>query len=537
MSASPTSPRQKMINMMYLVLTALLALNVSAEVLKAFKIVNESIAQSNITLADNNNLLLMKFDQRLHNDPVKVAPIQAKAMQAKQISDATNDYLEQLKQKIIVEAGGIDARTGMIKKADDINIATRYFVEQDGKNGKELKTKLEASRKLLLSMIQDGKEKNDIEQILSLDMKGSDPTKPWEYNQFNHMPAVAALTMLSKYQNDIKVVESKILENLYKTIDANDYKVDAMKACIIAPSNRLLQGDKYEASIMVAAYSTTQSPSIYLGSFTSSVVKNADGSYAKIENANSIPLTNARKIDVANGIGQLTVEAGAIGSQKYTGVVEVKKPNGNGFDYYPFEGTYEVAPKVSSISPTFMNVFYVGVDNPVDIAVSATGSELIPSINMGALSKVSNGKYNAKFTTTGIATIAVKAKIGDKIFDMGNQKFKVKNLPTPTITLNGAYFAGPINYIKLQKTTGLVALMPSDFEYDVKPIILSYTITVQKKDGTVVQENCTGPGYTSKIAGMISKLKPEDQVHFENVTVLLPGNLRKNIGNASYKAK
>jgi hypothetical protein len=123
--------------------------------------------------------------------------------------------------------------------------------------------------------VSDANERKEIEKILNLDTKSTEPNKPWEYNQFNHMPAVAAITVLSKYQNDLKNVEAKILENLYKSIDEADYKVDAMKACVISPSKRLLQGDKYEASIMVAAYSSTQSPSIYLGSFNNTIKKEA----------------------------------------------------------------------------------------------------------------------------------------------------------------------------------------------------------------------------------------------------------------------
>jgi hypothetical protein len=534
-SSSSTTPRQKMINMMYLVLTALLALNVSAEVLKAFKIVNESIAQSNNTLAKTNSLLISKFDQRLQNDPKKVAPIHAKALQAKQISQSTYDYLETLKQKIVQEAGGYDLATGMIKNADDINIATRYFVEQDGKNGKELRNKLEESRKLLGSIVSDANERKEIEKILNLDTKSTEPNKPWEYNQFNHMPAVAAITVLSKYQNDLKNVEAKILENLYKSIDEADYKVDAMKACVISPSNRLLQGDKYEASIMVAAYSSTQSPSIYLGSFNNTIKKNSDGTYPKIENASSIPLVNPRKIDVNEGIGKINMDASTVGNQRYTGVVEVKKPDGEGFDYYPFEGSYEVAPKLSSVSPTLMNVFYIGVDNPVDIAVGATGSEIIPSISMGSLNKTSNGKYNARFTSTGTATIQVKAKVGDKVFDMGTQNFKVKKVPTPFVTLNGVP-VGTVSISKMKTLTGLVAQMPPDFEYQVKPTIISYRITLVKKDA-VIEDVITGPVISNKILSGLKNIKKDEVLIVESINVLMPGNERRPINSISYIAK
>ena len=535
MAAQNSTPRQKMINMMYLVLTALLALNVSAEVLKAFKIVNDSIAQSNNTLTQNNNLLQHQFDQRLQNDPKKVAPIHAKALQAKLISQQAYDYIETLKNEIVKEAGGYDLETGMVKNADDLNIATRFFVEDNGRKGKELKKKLDDSKQAFLAIIKDENDRKEISKLLNNAEKLTDPSKPWEYNMFNHMPVVASITMLNKYQNDIKNAEAKILENLYKSIDAQDYKVDAMKACVISPSTRLLQGDKYEADILIAAYSSTQNPTIYLGGFNSLIHKNADGSFNKLENLTSVPLNNARKIDAANGVAKLQMDASSIGNQRYTGVVEVKNPNGNGFDYYPFEGQYEVTPKVSSISPTFMNVFYMGVDNPVDIAVGATGSEIIPSIDLGSLTKVSNGKYIARFTSIGNSNISVKAKMGDKIFDMGSQKFIVKKVPTPSVTMNGIP-VGTVSVAKVKSMTGLVAAMPQDFVYPVKASVISYRVTIQKKDG-IIEDVMAGPMLTNKLKNAFNNIKKEEVIIIESINVMMPGNDKRPLNSVSYYVK
>ncbi len=535
MSAKNTTPRQKMINMMYLVLTALLALNVSAEVLKAFKIVNESIAQSNATLTKNNNLLQQQFEKRLQNDPKKVAPIHAKALQAKQISQQTYDFIETLKNQIVQEAGGYDLETGMVKNADDINIPTRFFVEDGGKNGKALKKKLDESTQSFLTVIDNEKDRKELAQLLHVNEQSGDPSKPWEFNTFNHMPVVASITMLNKYQNDIKNAEAKILENLYKSIDAQDYKVDAMKACVIAPSNRLLQGDIYQADVLVAAYSSTQNPAVYLGSFSSAVHKNTDGTYSKIENLTSIPLQNARKMEVNNGVAKIEMNASSVGGQRYTGVVEVKNPKGKGFDYYPFEGQYEVTPKISSISPTLMNVFYMGLDNPIDIAVGATGSEIIPNIDNGSLTKVANGKYIARFSNVGPTTIAVKAKMGDKIFDMGNQKFIVKKVPAPIVNMNGIP-VGSVSVQKVKTMTGLAVMMPADFQYQVKASAISYRVTIQK-NGAVIEDLITGTLLSSKIKNAFQNIKAGDVIIIESINVLMPGNERRPINSISYYVK
>lgn len=535
MSTQNSTPRQKMINMMYLVLTALLALNVSAEVIRAFTIVNDSIAKSNTTLYQNNELLQKQFVLRMNSDPKKVAPIQAKALQAKQVSSTTYQYLEKIKNEIVTEAGGYDLRDGSLRNADDINIPTRYFVENNGKRGKALKKQLDESRTELLQLIDDKTMRQDLENQWKAVEEGSDKSKSWEYNTFNHMPTVAAITMLSKYQNDVRNAEAKILEQLYKSIDASDYKVDAMKACVMASSNRLLQGDVYNAEIMVAAYSSTQSPKVYLGSFTSAVKRNSDGTFAKIEHATAVPLNNARIIESINGIAHISMNASSMGQQRYSGVVEVKNPSGTGFDYYPFEGAYEVSPKMASISPTMMNVLYVGVENPLDIAAGATGCILQPKITLGSIQKMPDGKYNATFTTPGNAEVIVNATLNGKTFEMGRQKFRILRLPTPIPSINGVP-PGAITKERLATLTGVTAIMPPDFVYQIKPKVLSYKVTILKKEG-VIEVNGTEPMFPEKVTKLLKTMKKDEAVFIESIKVMMPDKEVRTLPNITYLVK
>src|ERR1019366_7470424 len=177
-------PRQKMINLLYLVLVAILALNVSGEVLDAFKTVNDGIGNSNTSLKTKNSDIYSEFTSQFANDSARADKAYKKALQARQLSDKLFGLLEQYKKQMIAEAGGIDPATGKIKKDDDLNVSTGLFVENGGKKGKELKQDIETTRKELLDLL-DGADRKDAEQSFALKMDSVEPGKTWEYAKFN----------------------------------------------------------------------------------------------------------------------------------------------------------------------------------------------------------------------------------------------------------------------------------------------------------------------------------------------------------------
>ena len=153
--ALPKDPRQKMINFMYLVLTAMLALNVSAEILNAFNIVNDSINTSNRSITNKNDLSYSQFDEQMKTDPSRVAPIKAKAMEVKKLSADMFTYIEGLKETIITESGGKDEH-GEIKSKDNLDAPTR--VMENKKRGMEMEAKLKELRDKFLSYVSPAKK-------------------------------------------------------------------------------------------------------------------------------------------------------------------------------------------------------------------------------------------------------------------------------------------------------------------------------------------------------------------------------------------
>lgn len=529
MQNSQLSPRQKMINMLYLVLTAILALNVSSDVLDAFKNVNDGISTTNGSLQSKNAGIYSEFDEQYKNDPAKAKAAFEKSKQARAASAKLYALLEQYKTQMIADAGGIDAETGKIKRDDDMDVPTRLFIENDGKQGQELKKQIELTRRELLKLVPD-EERAAVEKSLSLKIDAPVAGTTWEVSKFNHVPVVAAVTLLTKYQNDLLAAESHVIETLYKSIDEHLTKVDRMEARILSPSSLILQGEAYKADVMVAAYSSTQNPDVFLGTFNSLVKRNDKGGYAMIESATDAPpLVNAQKIDVQDGFGKLSMAGNATGVRKYTGVVRV--PKDGKFQFYPFEGEYQVAPKVAVVAPKMMNVMYIGLPNEVDVSVPGVAQSEVTALltTNGSLIKNANGSYMAKVTTPGETKVIVKAKVNGKEMVMGEQSFRVKNVPSPVTTLDGVYEGGKIPVAKIRSTRGVVPLL-KNFDYNAKFTIESYQVSYRSKkdDNVMIPVTVNGPGYDTRVKDIVARVQPGDDFFIDEIIARGPaGDKRK----------
>src|SRR5215831_18512329 len=213
--ALPKEPRQKMINLMYLVLTALLALNVSAEILNAFVTVNNSLGTANATIDIKNQQLLSSLND-LKNDP-KTAERAGKweplAVQAQALSEQMIKYIEDSVKMAILKASKYDPKTKHYNQ-DELEGPTHVMADP-GTKGKELHDKLAKFREDLLNL-GGGIMRPIFEKSLPLDLStppsaNSDRKKSWSDTYFNMVPAVAAITILSKFENDVKNSEAMII--------------------------------------------------------------------------------------------------------------------------------------------------------------------------------------------------------------------------------------------------------------------------------------------------------------------------------------
>ncbi len=537
MAGGKLTPRQKMINMMYLVLTALLALNVSQEVLNAFHLVNEGLQTSNGSLGEKNANIYRMFDKQMDQNPEKAKEFNDKAQQAKKISADLIALMEGYKKDIVKQAKGIDPETDDIVERDNIDIATRMFVEEGAgvKRGRELQAKILKARQDLLALVD---EKDRANFKITLDAKtpkkkGEEGAK-WEYLTFSHVPTTAAVTILSKFQNDVVSSEGAVIEYLIKKIGETDFKFDALAAKIIAPSSYIMQGQAYKADIFLAAFNSSQQPEVFLGSLAG-FKKNTDGSYDKVDSQNPLPAgySESSMLKAEGGMGKLEQGGSGVGEKRYGGIIRVKNPVG-GYTFYPFESSYQVAAKAVVVSPTKMNVLYIGVDNPMKISVPGVGAgDVTASLQgSGSLSKNSDGTYTANVTGVGKCNIAVSAKIEGKVQPMGTEEFRIKRIPDPIPSLGGKLFGGNTQPGTIKAQSGLVALL-KDFDFDARFNVVSFQMVYSTK-GEIFKAETQGPLFNSNMKAFLDRAKPKDIIFIDEIKVVGPDKQPRKLGQIAF---
>src|SRR5699024_5029627 len=259
----PKEPRQKMINLLYIVLIAMLALNVSAEILNAFKTVNESIHHSNTSIDEKNAIIYKQFEKQMEQDPKKVVPLKEKAEEVKEQSLTMAGYIDSLKQMIIRESGGVNDE-GEIKRIDDLDAPSRVMLNWE--NGPKLKARLEELKTKFLSYFPASDREREAQifplQIIEPDKSDKKNKKSWSEINFSEVPTIAAITILSKFQNDVKNSEAQVIDYLYQKINAQQFTMDTYTPLVSANSGYVMNGQQYEAKIMLGAYSSTVNPTI-----------------------------------------------------------------------------------------------------------------------------------------------------------------------------------------------------------------------------------------------------------------------------------
>lgn len=535
-----------MINLMYLVLTALLALNVSKEILNAFKIVGSGIKSSNETIKDRNLDYYQKLEKLANED--KSAHILSLYELAKKTESTTNfalNYINSIQQEV-KEKSGVNEFDKDFKKPDDVNTTTRLLADAKQGKGETLRLQLDSVRKAYLTIIREGnmtvagtEEYKDYETMYAsilplkfqpekIEGKGKE-MKSWSQFNFGNMPVIASDVILEKMKNDIINTETQVLEYLLSQAKGDIIDFDMLEARVIAPKSYLSAGSEYEADIFISAASSKTKMEV----FTGVVDKDFFQGKSKIfTEKKDLPFKGEfTSLDVENGKANFKETAKGAGNKNYEGIIRVSKPNG-GFDLYPFFADYDVAPPAGfSVSPTKMNVLYTGVENPIDIAVSGAKSEndIRVTINNGTITKLSNGKYIAKVNSSGKATVQVSAIINDKLQNFAPMEFRVLNIPEPKISLCG------ISQSKMKKNQiigcqGLVANNP-EFVFAATYLIVSFDLIAINSAGPKRATN-NGAIFSNDANNIISNLKKNDMLIFDNIKVKDPSNLIRKISNS-----
>ncbi len=474
MAAGNLSPRQKMIGMMYLVLTAMLALNVSKEILDAFVTVNNGLETTGQSFDKDIKGLYAKFDEKKSIDPLRVMNNWKKAQEARNITNDITLYVDQMKKQLLRESEGYKHHEEDTVHLANVEGKERYDVttnilcgqSEEGTDGTAnvLRKKLATYKTAMLALLPPDEAK-----AMHLSIDTPDPTDggefhTWEMKTFYHTPLAADITILSKVQDDIKGAEADVVDALLRQTDADVIPFDTVAARVISSSNYVMMGEKYEADIFLAAFNKTLKPQILLGKFDPATGKMV-GAYDSV--------------NVQNGMGQYFVDANKEGIFDYEGVINMKTPKGK-IMQYPFKSEYIVARPALTVSADKMNVLYAGLENPISVSVPGVSVEKTHvSCDNGTLVSLGNGKYMVTKPIPGkLCHITVTADMenGEKR-NMGSMEFRVKYLPKPEATISGVD-GSRTTANTLASSLGMIISYGKDFEFEAKPRIVSFTYTV-----------------------------------------------------------
>ncbi len=256
-----------MINLMYVVLMALLALNVSNEVLNGFSVVDGSLLRSTAFSAKSNQTIYDNFSTQMKANPQKVKEWYDKAQMVKEMSDSIYNFAQNLKLAIVKEADGKNADLNNIKSKDNLEAASHVMLAPGTGQGKKLYDAINHYRSRILTMIPDTSQQAIIAGNLSTDVSRQAKAlgKNWQEYMFEDMPVAAAITLLSKLQNDVRKAEGEALHDLVANIDLKDIRVNKLSAFVIPESRTVVSGDRFSAQIVMAAVDTTLQPQILIG--------------------------------------------------------------------------------------------------------------------------------------------------------------------------------------------------------------------------------------------------------------------------------
>ncbi|MGG9971226.1 gliding motility protein GldM [Ferruginibacter sp. SUN002] len=497
--ALPKEPRQKMINLMYLVLTALLAMNVSSEILNAFKVVDKSLTNSNTNLDKSSATLYGSLKEKL-DDPksAEMAKIwQPKAEQAHKLADDMNKYLEDLKKELKKEAGlqMVDGKESF--KEDDLDAATRLFGdgEHGKKKGPELLKRLIDFKAAILAI--DPEIKLEFEKKLPVETDpptGQDGTKKEFTEGYFHMvPTVAALTIISKFQNNIKNAENQVATFCHAKIGEVKVRFDKFGVLVGQSSNYLMPGDELEVTAGVGAYSSAAAPSVSIAGSTVPVV-DGKGSYkttASGQGERSIPVTIRYKDQ--NGVDQV-----ANSEVKYT----VGVPGG------------------SAIMLDKMNVFYIGVPNPVTISSGSGWDKTSVSMTGGSITSGTSNRI-VTVSTPGKATITVTANGKSTPFE-----FRVKEIPNPVFKVGPGGTRMSAGQFKSQQ---FCRAELENFDFAANFSVVSATVYFSGANFSNVQTTTLNGNSLAPLSSYMQRCGPGSAITFDNVKVQGPDGKQRTI--------
>ena len=505
------TPRQKMINLMYIVLMAMLALNVSSDVLNGFSLVEESLNRSTGNATSQNEAIYANMQEAMQQNPEKVGQWYERARTVKSMSDTLYALAEELKYSIVREADGKNADVNDIQGKEDLEAATHVMLAPRTGRGKELYEAINSYRERIVQMVNDTAQQRIINDNLSTDVprKGQLLGKNWQEYMFEDTPVAAAVTLLTKLQNDVRYAEGEVLHQLYANIDVKDVRVNQINAYVIPNAQTIVRGSTFSAQIIMAAVDSTQRPDIYIGN---TLLDSPGGRYETICTSTG-DFTLTGYLTMRNGDGEVITRE--------------------------FAQPYTVVEPSATVSATLMNVLYAGYENPLSVSVPGVPANRISAtMSGGTLTKNADGNYTAVPSTTGEdVTITVSALNEGRQQEMGQYTFHVRALPDPSAFIEYSdgqggttrYKGGrPINKNTLLSSKGVSAAI-DDGLLDIPFQVTSFEAVFTDNMGNSVVEKSPSSAFTDRQKEMFRRLSRGKRFIISRVHATGPDGLDRTL--------
>ena len=559
-----------MIGMMYLVLTALLALNISKEVLDGFVKVEKSLNNTQETLAEKVRDSRETLAEKYLSNQETVGPFAEIAEQVSQRSGDLQDYIVQLKAHAMAASEGklADVDTYYAKnefgrdtvrslalhqKKDEYqeltafmgvaNINNPLFDESNKWSAAYLKKTLEAYRdelKAITFVDHRGQQRTLPPSLVAqLDDRFSfpdgtynDKPVPWESATFYHVPLAATMPLMSKMLIDVQDAEADILKWLLSGIDAKSYKFTDLKPLVVPMSSIVMKGDTLRADVLLSAFDPTKKAEIF--------VEDANWTGTPedytLDPDNVLDIGELASLELDSlGIGKLAMSTKnlAYGDYVFRGVLNHTKPDGSPESIKFVTPRITVSQPALVVSPTKMNVFYRGLENPVEISVPGVAAENIrPTINNGhKLKRTSSGwvVIPNKSETVRKATISVVATLEDGTeMRMPNKEFRVKRIPDPVPSLGTANFLRPdVSKAQMSSPPPVFADL-ENFDFEVVPEVVSFTFAFTK-NGAFVELPSNSRMFTQEMRDVSKRFRVGDSFYLNDIKALMPDGTKRTL--------
>jgi len=492
---------------MYLVLTALLALNVSAEVMNAFFSLDKGMKESRDIVEKNNGSLTTAIEKAAQDYPSPQAEdYKARAIRSNQIVNDFVVYVQGIRDNLFAKAGGPNPKVpGQPRDIRNKDITTKMFVN-DGL-GNEIQEKIKELRTQLSGIVD-----NDALTVASLplsveELPAGTKAKSWSEFKFKQMPVAAVFPLLGKIQSDAKNSATAVLNYCATKVQGTDLKFDKFIPGVAPKKNYVILGEEFEAEVFLSAFSSK----------TDNVSINVNGN----------------NVALKDGIGTYKTKPSNVGEQKYSVSINIKNPTTGTTETVKKEFSYEVGQRSIAVQLDKMNVFYIGVENPISVSAAGVSSNDVKVSASGVnVANKGGGHFIVTASTPGESILTVSAPGVSQRFT-----YRVKRIPDPTPLLGAKHRSKAMANGEFRAQGGIATVL-ENFDFDAKCDVAGFEVTWLPKRQDPISKQNSGARWNGDVQDWISKARPGDAYFFDDIKCKCPGDAAaRNLGGLAFKIR